>query len=226
MKIRGTTLLSVLTTLFIWAFINGCEIDNSNLKQDTLISDKKGFLVKPPEGTQSARPVCEQILGSQCTADQEEYLKHFFWRFEGSLTMPIETRQSPPALEILPKDQFGYVNWTKSVMDGIINPKDSLTLGKDVEEDKPFDLLVFFQAQNAIMADVIFPHSVHNYWLSCRNCHPKIFKPMVGSNPVSMKAIRQGKYCGKCHGKVAFPMDPPVEQCRRCHALLKKPFKD
>lgn len=83
------------------------------------------------------------------------------------------------------------------------------------------DRVIMFQVKAYFMADVIFPHSVHTYWLGCKNCHPKIFNPKLGANPMSMKAIWEGRYCGKCHGSVAFPLGPD-ENCRRCHSLPKR----
>lgn len=222
--IRVAAIYFNILIFFISVFLNGCEAGDSNLvKQDGFQVEQKRQIVKAGDKPADGKSFCEEILRSNCTAEQEEFLKLFYWRLENVLTSPkIEAKEVPPALELLPKDQFGYVNWTKSAMEGFISPQDTLWGKSELDVDKPFDMLIFFQARNTLMADVIFPHSVHNYWLSCRNCHPKIFKPLVGSNPVSMKAIREGKYCGKCHGKVAFPIDPPVEQCRRCHAFFKK----
>jgi c(7)-type cytochrome triheme protein len=52
----------------------------------------------------------------------------------------------------------------------------------------------------------------------CKNCHPKIFLPQKGGNPVTMSGVMQGKYCGVCHGKVAFP---PSKNCGRCHSVAR-----
>jgi c(7)-type cytochrome triheme protein len=131
-------------------------------------------------------------------------------------TTPIE------ALDVLPKDPYGYVNWTAAVLKGIVSPKG--TLEPDVEEGEPLDLNVFIEAKVALMNNVIFPHSIHTYWHSCRNCHPGIFRPEAGANPITMDEIFQGKWCGRCHGKVAFPLgvaEDPRANCNRCHVLPK-----
>jgi c(7)-type cytochrome triheme protein len=67
------------------------------------------------------------------------------------------------------------------------------------------------------MPDVVYPHKQHTQWLDCSNCHPAIFIPQKGANPISMASILLGKQCGVCHGKVAFP----VSECRMCHSKNK-----
>ena len=67
------------------------------------------------------------------------------------------------------------------------------------------------------MPDVVYPHKQHTEWLDCSNCHPAIFVPQKGANPISMAAILMGQACGTCHGKVAFP----VSECRLCHSKKK-----
>ncbi|HHS83474.1 MAG TPA: cytochrome C, partial [Gammaproteobacteria bacterium] len=61
------------------------------------------------------------------------------------------------------------------------------------------------------------PHNAHTYWLGCENCHPAIFVMGKGKNKMSMVEISEGKWCGRCHGKVAFPLT----DCSRCHTQKK-----
>lgn len=122
------------------------------------------------------------------------------------------------ALESLPKDPSGNVNWTAAVVNGYINPKGSIEPG--LEEEPPLHLNIFIEAKVPLMANVMFPHSIHTYWLSCNNCHPKIFIPEAGANPITMDEIFKGQWCGRCHGKVAFTFWPR-ENCVRCHIVLK-----
>lgn len=61
-----------------------------------------------------------------------------------------------------------------------------------------------------------FPHWVHRMQFRCYVCHDDIFQMKAGSNPVTMEAIGQGKFCGTCHnGKIAFGV--LFESCQRCH---------
>jgi c(7)-type cytochrome triheme protein len=51
----------------------------------------------------------------------------------------------------------------------------------------------------------------------CDDCHNKEMFPKKekGATVITMKAIQQGKLCGKCHnGKIAFGID---HHCDRCH---------
>ena len=124
-----------------------------------------------------------------------------------------------PALQNLPRDAAGEVNWTTTVVEGYISPIGSLDPG--AEEEAPLNLTIFIEAKVPLMANVLFPHSIHTYWLSCNNCHPKIFIPEAGANPITMDEIFQGKWCGRCHGKVSFGFWPEG-QCRRCHVIPKR----
>jgi len=168
---------------------------------------------------------CEVILDSPCNISQEEMLKELLqdMKFFGTFDKIGGTDDHPiPAFEVLPKDQLGMINWNKAVTDGIIRPRGTLT---DAEEEVPYegflDNIIFFQAKVFMMADVAFPHGIHSYWLSCDSCHPKPFKKHVGGNVFTMQEIFEGKWCGKCHGKVAFPASG-YANCRRCHVVTKR----
>ncbi len=66
--------------------------------------------------------------------------------------------------------------------------------------------------------NVIFSHGTHTEWLHCNNCHPRIFKMKTGANLFTMADIFEGRFCGVCHGRVAFP----VLDCFRCHSQVEK----
>lgn len=122
------------------------------------------------------------------------------------------------ALDALPKDSSGRVDWTAAVLEGYIDPRASLDPG--YEEEPPLDLNIFIEAKTPLIANVIFPHSIHTYWLKCSTCHPNIFLPEAGANPITMNEIFEGKWCGRCHGKVAFTFWPR-SNCTRCHIIPK-----
>lgn len=64
----------------------------------------------------------------------------------------------------------------------------------------------------------IFSHKVHTSWLSCSSCHPRLFQEKTGEE-IAMSDFNSGKFCGACHGKVAFPVKG---ECVRCHSGMKK----
>ena len=115
----------------------------------------------------------------------------------------------------MPKDKFGLVDWMKMADDGIITPAGSLDVNK--ADVPPFDMSVEIKAKGDFVKDVIFNHKTHTYWLSCEICHTGIFQMAKGSNHMSMKGIVEGKWCGRCHGKVSFPL----ADCNRCHVKEK-----
>ena len=115
----------------------------------------------------------------------------------------------------LPKDKFGLIDWVAVVKKGEIKPIGSLDPGKP--DIPPFDMDIVIEAKGDFVNNVLFPHSDHTYWLSCENCHPAIFAMGKGKNKMSMVEISEGKWCGRCHGKVAFPLT----DCSRCHTKQK-----
>lgn len=112
-----------------------------------------------------------------------------------------------------PRDSQGIIDWVQTLRQGLIDPRMSLTGGDDVMYPVDFDIIF---TNTGSMPHVRFPHQEHTEWLTCANCHPLIFIPEKGGNPISMSAIIQGEYCGVCHGKVAFP---PTMNCGRCHSV-------
>ncbi len=117
--------------------------------------------------------------------------------------------------EKLPKERFGNgINWEKAEADGFIKPVDfiegisikrhSLTVQKDFA----------LEAKVKGMPEIIFSHKKHTIWNGCEVCHPEIFVGVKrGATKYSMVEIFDGKYCGVCHGAVAFPLI----DCQRCH---------
>lgn len=203
--------IGVLTLFFVLVILCGCA---------SVVVEKKKK--RPVKESTPLITGCDPSLKSNCRATQKELNKSFLSALDkyGLGDESAEQKVGPAALTVLPKDQFGNVNWTKAAMGGIIRPRSSIE--GNGAEDKPFNMIVLFQVKVMVMADVLFPHSVHTYWLNCSTCHPKIFKPEVGSNKVSMTDINNGLFCGKCHGKVAFPIEPDPVNCRRCHFFMKK----
>jgi c(7)-type cytochrome triheme protein len=128
----------------------------------------------------------------------------------------------PPALELsgFPKDQYDLVDWASTMLQGKIKPRDAID--PSIPDVPPFDLDVVITTKSKFQPDVLFSHRVHTLWLSCDNCHEKIFKKKAGGNPdMHMTKIAAGQYCGRCHDRVAFPLT----DCLRCHVLPKDRVK-
>ncbi len=67
------------------------------------------------------------------------------------------------------------------------------------------------------VAPTVFPHWVHRIRYKCyAACHPALFEMKAGANPMTMDAMREGKFCGACHdGKTAWGIG--FDTCNRCH---------
>lgn len=114
------------------------------------------------------------------------------------------------------RGRFGNnVDWEKTEEDGIIKPIDFI---EGVSIKRPS-----LKVQNDFalspklegMPEIIFSHKKHTVWNGCEVCHPEIFLGIKrGTTKYSMAEIFDGKYCGVCHGTVAFPL----LDCQRCHA--------
>jgi c(7)-type cytochrome triheme protein len=130
--------------------------------------------------------------------------------------------QHPEALELsqLPVDQYGLVDWARSIREGYITPRHTLDPAKqDKPDTKPFGLALLIPTKSESMPNVIFPHDIHTMWLTCNNCHPEIFamNGKLNNKVMTMPKIASGEYCGRCHNRVAFPLS----DCTRCHVLDK-----
>ncbi len=130
----------------------------------------------------------------------------------------------PAALEAqgLPRDRYGLIDWAKIVREKLINPRGTLDPKDADQEMPPLDMNVLIPAKGDYVNDVVYPHEIHTYWLKCEVCHPKIFIPQKGANHMTMVGIVEGKWCGRCHNRVAFPLT----DCNRCHTSPKKHAKN
>ena len=125
-----------------------------------------------------------------------------------------DNRNPAVVLKDFPKDAVGADDWVKAFKENVVKPHESTDLDK--KPVPPFNFDVEIPAVGA-MPNVIFPHFPHTFWLDCGNCHPAIFQMKKGANPISMVKIVNGEFCGRCHGRVAFP----IANCTRCHVKPK-----
>src|SRR3989304_1479773 len=120
----------------------------------------------------------------------------------------------PLAFNSLQRTPLGEVDWMSGIRQGIFKPFDS-TDPEARPALPPYDLDMVLPVKKEFgIPHVIFPHSSHTMWLDCRNCHPTIFAPKGGANPITMHSVLEGQYCAKCHGVVAFRL----YDCFRCHS--------
>jgi len=123
----------------------------------------------------------------------------------------IASLPRPQALAGLPVDKFGLVDWAAAVREKKIAPIAGI---EKFNKDKFEDYVITLHPKSDHVDKVIFPHDVHTYHIDCDNCHPRPFIPKKGKNPaMRMEEFKQGRWCGKCHGRVAFPLD----ECTGCH---------
>lgn len=65
---------------------------------------------------------------------------------------------------------------------------------------------------------ILFDNRIHSdKGLKCSNCHPGFFKMKKGADPITMRDMEAGKYCGACHdGRQAFAVNDR-QSCGKCH---------
>lgn len=129
---------------------------------------------------------------------------------EGSQTSLLQ--EPVDVFKGFPKDIAGNPDWMRTLETGAINPRTGLT-GDEKMSVVDLDIIM---KNTASMPYVKYRHSTHTQWLTCSNCHTKIFQPQRGGNFITMASILEGNYCGVCHGKVAFN---PKTDCMRCHSV-------
>ncbi len=111
----------------------------------------------------------------------------------------------------LPLDRFGSIDWVYLKSVGIHNPIKSL---KPDARDERRDNTILFESAMGGITPVPFSHKTHSTRLKCSSCHAGIFKDELGGQKVTMRAMAEDKFCGYCHGKVAFKL----AECIKCHS--------
>jgi c(7)-type cytochrome triheme protein len=117
----------------------------------------------------------------------------------------------------MPKKALGNgIDWEAAESNGLINPVDFIEgvsmQRTSIKAQKDFSI----EANVTWISPVIFSHKKHAVWNGCEVCHPDIFPIKKGAEKYTMFEIDEGKYCGVCHDKVAFPL----VACERCHSGL------
>ena len=113
-----------------------------------------------------------------------------------------------------PKGRFGNnVDWEMAELAGKIRLVD--TLPEISVKRKPFDVPKDYSIEAKIngLPQIIFSHKKHAIWNGCELCHPDIYAVKAGTTKYTMQDVFAGRFCGLCHGSVAFP----ATDCQRCH---------
>jgi c(7)-type cytochrome triheme protein len=114
----------------------------------------------------------------------------------------------------LPRGRFGNnVDWELAEIEGKIKLVD--TLPEISVKRRPLEIPRDYsiEAQMAGLPEIIFSHKKHAVWNGCELCHPDIYAVKAGATQYAMADVFAGKFCGACHGSVAFP----ATDCQRCH---------
>jgi c(7)-type cytochrome triheme protein len=113
-----------------------------------------------------------------------------------------------------PKGVYG-IDWEAAESAGIIKPMDFLE-GISVKRS-PMPSREDFTVKPAYswVHPIRFSHEKHLAWNGCEVCHPDIFPTTKrGTIRYSMFFNIEGRFCGACHGRVAFPLN----HCQGCHS--------
>ena len=120
---------------------------------------------------------------------------------------------------MLPRDHAGNIDWMEALEQEIIKPRSQIEGEQSLPWDEGFLFgFDFYFESTSPMFDAYFPHSSHTKWVSCQQCHPRIFRSR--GTKITMGDIAAGKFCGECHSKVAFPV---TTGCERCHTEFPQP---
>lgn len=114
-----------------------------------------------------------------------------------------------------PKERFGNgVDWDKAEEQKLIKPISFIEGVSFKKKAMPVQKDFALDPKQSGLPEIIFSHQKHTLWSGCEGCHPDIFVGVKkGATKYTMTEIFEGKYCGACHGLVAFPNF----DCQRCH---------
>lgn len=185
------------------------RVDFSSGRSNADLKSSVSYRVRLVRGAPWTPPLPEPVKKGGAAATAAHYPREIYDLENAQLTL---LQPSVEALAVLPRTEYGSVDWSSALNTGVIAPRGDL--GGDGSAMTPFDLTIVMKNTGA-MNHVRFPHRQHTEWLTCSNCHPGIFIPKAAANRISMGAVLRGEYCGRCHGRVAFS----TLECDRCHSL-------
>jgi c(7)-type cytochrome triheme protein len=113
--------------------------------------------------------------------------------------------------QTLPRDKKSAVDWMTALAEKQITPKPGIDPAAEEASIKEEEQ-VFFNTETPSKV-ATFRHATHTQWLSCKNCHPAIFKKRDENLQFTHDDMDAGKYCGACHFRVVVVQSG----CTGCH---------
>jgi c(7)-type cytochrome triheme protein len=114
----------------------------------------------------------------------------------------------------MPLDDAGAVDWVEAARLSLVTPQGSLDGRPPARASMRLDRDVEIKPVGSWMSKVTFSHRKHGAWNGCELCHPEIFpSTRRGAVRFKMADLDAGRFCGVCHGTVAFGLSA----CRQCH---------
>ncbi len=120
-------------------------------------------------------------------------------------------------LQNIPRDPTGRVDWNRALNDNLISPRPGRMANAEPQPQLDLDVVMESSGQPTFKA--IFAHASHTKWLSCQNCHPRLFPTASKLEGVKAIDLHSRRYCGSCHGSVAFGI---TTTCRPCHPSFEQ----
>jgi c(7)-type cytochrome triheme protein len=118
-------------------------------------------------------------------------------------------------LRRLPRDSADHIDWSEALASHAITPGDGPR--RAATPSSPLDLDIEYAAAAQPAFRSLFSHRTHTQWLSCANCHPRLFPE--GPDRLGGTDLHSRQRCGACHGAVAFGQ---TEGCKRCHPAFEQ----
>jgi c(7)-type cytochrome triheme protein len=115
-------------------------------------------------------------------------------------------------LRLLPKDRAGNPDWGAALQEQVIAPRPGILPEAVEQESLALDVEIIPKSDAAFT--VIFSHRKHGAWVACSSCHTGMFEMKAGATSMKPQEVHTTRYCGACHGTVAFDI---VTGCHLCH---------
>ena len=159
----------------------------------------------------------EMKAGATPLAARDVHAQRYCAACHGKVAFDIVTGCPLCHLQNLPKDPNGRVDWSRALAENLIAPRAG-PRSKSVDQ-ATFDHDVEFKPTEQPALKSVFSHTTHAKWLACANCHPRLFPTEAAAAGPRGADLHSRRYCGACHGSVAFGM---IGFCGRCHPALEK----